>query len=151
MIAKVQSSQLIYFGWETVKSTFQSQSSLSCRMVVCQENALRCDRQLATVRKAWKNSLYCRGGGAESQTEKVSTGRDWNWLAKVLKTPTIIVTHGFFRIGRNLLAQPWEMVTSLSWNTTRDCVLFTTFCGATSTIRQLSFAWIIVFSLEDSC
>lgn len=53
MIAKVQSSLTINILWVVnCQIHFPQSQSLSCSIVVCQENALRCDRLLATSGKA---------------------------------------------------------------------------------------------------
>lgn len=78
----------------------QSQFSLSCRMVVCQENAVKCDRLLATAGKGER--IFCvmeMGVQSHKQRDKVQ-GETGTGLLKCKKLPPM-VTHGFFRIRRD--------------------------------------------------
>lgn len=114
----------------------QSQASLSCKMVVCQENALRCDRLLATAGEAERIACI-KKVGVQSHKQQVhrETGTD---LPKFLKLPPLVI-HGFFRIGRDQ-----ESFSSIlrsghqpQLNTFKGCVLICLPCG----FLQYSFPW----------
>ena len=82
---------------------------------------------------------------SHKKREKIQRETGWDWLAKVLEAPNITVTTDFSELEgiRNHLAHPWEVVTSSA--ETRSGPVHLPSCGTTSTIKPLSFPWIMIF------